>query len=244
VTGLPGGGPVRVGIPIADLTAGNYTTLAILIALLEREASGEGQWVHTSLLEAMIAMLDFQAARWLVAGDVPPQAGNNHPTSIPTGVFKTKDGHMNIAAAGDIMWDRLCEVLDAPDMHDHPDYATGAARSANRNAVNAEIEKYTLQKTSAEWIEEMTAAGVPCGPIYSIDEMFSDPQVQHIGIVHPVHHKELGDLNLVGQAINLSRYAPRTGMPTPDSGEHTDEVLGEIGFDADTIAGLRDRGIV
>jgi len=244
ITGLPGQGPVRVGIPIADLTAGNYTTIAILIALLEREASGEGQWVHTSLLEAMIAMLDFQAARWLVAGDVAPQAGNNHPTSIPTGVFKTKDGHMNIAAAGDIMWDRLCEVLDAPDMHDHPDYATGAARSANRNAVNAEIEKYTLQKTSAEWIEEMTAAGVPCGPIYSIDEMFSDPQVQHIGIVHPVHHKELGDLNLVGQAINLSRYAPRTGMPTPDSGEHTDEVLGEIGFDADTIAGLRDRGIV
>ena len=244
VTGLPGGGPVRVGIPIADLTAGNYTSIAILIALLEREASGEGQWVHTSLLESMIAMLDFQAARWLVAGEVPPQAGNNHPTSIPTGVFKTKDGHMNIAAAGDIMWDRLCEVLDAPDMHDHPDYATGAARSANRNAVNAEIEKYTVQKTSAEWIEEMTAAGVPCGPIYAINEVFADPQVQHVGIVHPVHHSTLGDLNLVGQAINLSRYEPRTGMATPDSGEHTDEVLSGIGFDAAEIQGLRDRGIV
>lgn len=244
ITGLPGQGPVRVGIPIADLSAGNYTTIAILIALLEREASGEGQWVHTSLLEAMIAMLDFQGARWLVAGEVAPQAGNNHPTSIPTGVFKTRDGHMNIAAAGDIMWDRLCDVLDAPDIRDHPDYATGAARSDNRNAVNTEIEKYTVQKTSAEWIEEMTEAGVPCGPIYSIDEMFADPQVEHVNMEHPVHHADLGEMKLLGQAINLSRYQPRTGMPTPNSGEHTEEVLEGIGFDAAAIEDLRQRGII
>ncbi len=244
ITGLPGQGPVRVGIPIADLSAGNYTTIAILIALLEREASGEGQWVHTSLLEAMIAMLDFQGARWLVAGEVAPQAGNNHPTSIPTGVFKTRDGHMNIAAAGDIMWDRLCDVLDAPDIRDHPDYATGAARSDNRNAVNTEIEKYTVQKTSAEWIEEMTEAGVPCGPIYSIDEMFADPQVEHVNMKHPVHHADLGEMKLLGQAINLSRYQPRTGMPTPNSGEHTEEVLEGIGFDAAAIEDLRQRGII
>ncbi len=244
ITGLPGQGPVRVGIPIADLTAGNYPTIAILIALLERETSGEGQWVHTSLLEAMIAMLDFQGARWLVAGEVAPQAGNNHPTSIPTGVFKTKDGHMNIAAAGDIMWDRLCDVLDAPDIHDHPDYATGAARSDNRNAVNIDIEKYTVQKTSAEWIEEMTEAGVPCGPIYSIDEMFADPQVEHVNMKHPVHHADLGEMKLLGQAINLSRYQPRTGMPTPNSGEHTEEVLEGIGFDAAAIEDLRQRGII
>ena len=244
ITGLPGQGPVRVGIPIADLTAGNYTTIAILIALLEREASGEGQWVHTSLLEAMIAMLDFQGARWLVAGEVAPQAGNNHPTSIPTGVFKTRDGHMNIAAAGDIMWDRLCDVLDAPDIRDHPDYATGAARSDNRNSVNTEIEKYTVQKTSAEWIEEMTEAGVPCGPIYSIDEMFADPQVEHVNMKHPVHHADLGEMKLLGQAINLSRYQPRTGMPTPNSGEHTEEVLEGIGFDAAAIEDLRQRGII
>ena len=244
ITGLPGQGPVRVGIPIADLTAGNYTTIAILIALLERETSGEGQWVHTSLLEAMIAMLDFQGARWLVAGEVAPQAGNNHPTSIPTGVFKTRDGHMNIAAAGDIMWDRLCDVLDAPDIHDHPDYATGAARSDNRNAVNIDIEKYTVQKTSAEWIEEMTEAGVPCGPIYSIDEMFADPQVEHVNMKHPVHHADLGEMKLLGQAINLSRYQPRTGMPTPNSGEHTEEVLEGIGFDAAAIEDLRQRGVI
>ena len=244
ITGLPGQGPVRVGIPIADLSAGNYTTIAILIALLEREVSGEGQWVHTSLLEAMIAMLDFQAARWLVAGEEPPQAGNNHPTSIPTGVFKTKDGHINIAAAGDVMWDRLCEVLNAPDMHDNPDYATGQTRSENRNAVNAEIEKYTTQKTSAQWIDVMTEAGVPCGPIYSINEMFADPQVTHVDMKHPVHHAELGSMNLLGQAINFSRYQPRTGLPTPSTGEHTDEVLKGIGFDASAIKNLRERGIV
>ncbi|MAH85041.1 MAG: formyl-CoA transferase [Rhodospirillaceae bacterium TMED8] len=244
VTGLPGQGPVRVGIPIADLTAGNYTTIAILIGLLEREVSGEGQWVHTSLLEAMIAMLDFQAARWLIAGDVAPQAGNNHPTSIPTGVFKTKDGHINIAAAGDVMWDRLCDVLDAPDMHDHPNYATGRARSENRNSVNAQIEEYTVTKSSAEWIDVMTEAGVPCGPIYSIDEVFSDPQVEHVNMQHPVRHPVLGEMNLVGQAINFSRYKPKTGMPTPESGEHTDDILSELKFDADAIADLRARGII
>ena len=244
ITGLPGQGPVRVGIPIADLSAGNYTTIAILIALLEREVSGEGQWVHTSLLEAMIAMLDFQAARWLVAGEEPPQAGNNHPTSIPTGVFRTKDGHMNIAAAGDIMWDRLCDVLNAPDMRDNPDYATGQTRSENRNAVNAEIEKYTKQRTSAQWIDVMTEAGVPCGPIYSIKEMFADPQVAQLDMRHPVHHAELGRMNLLGQAINFSRYQPRTGLPTPSTGEHTDEVLREIGFDVSAIKSLRERGIV
>ncbi|MBT6093784.1 MAG: CoA transferase [Rhodospirillaceae bacterium] len=244
ITGQPGQGPMRVGIPIADLSSGNYATIAILIALLEREASGEGQWVHTSLLEAMIAMLDFQAARSLVAGDVPQQAGNDHPTSIPTGVFKTKDGHMNIAAAGDVMWDRLCEVLDAPDMHDHPDFCNGAQRSINRNGVNAAIETYTIDKTSGEWIEIMTEAGVPCGPIYDIGEMFADPQVEHIGIKHPVEHPELGAMNLVGQAINMNRYQPRTGMPTPDTGQHTDEVLSAIGFDAAAINDLKSRGIV
>ena len=151
---------------------------------------------------------------------------------------------MNIAAAGDIMWDRLCDVLNAPDMHDNPDYATGQTRSENRNAVNAEIENYTKQRTSAEWIDLMTEAGVPCGPIYSINEMFADPQVAHVDMRQPVHHPELGSVNLLGQAINFSRYQPRTGMPTPSTGQHTDEVLKGIGFDASAIKDLRERGIV
>ena len=244
ITGLPGQGPVRVGIPIADLSAGNYTTIGILISLLEREQSGEGQWVHTSLLESMISMLDFQAARWTVSGEVAPQAGNNHPTTIPTGVFKTKDGHINIASAGDIIWGRLCDVLGDPDMASNPDFDNGEKRSENRIAVNASIEAQTQKRTSAEWIKALEEAGVPCGPIYNIDEVFADPQVQHVGMTHPVSHDELGVMDLIGQPINMSRYDPRTGMPTPDSGQHTDEILAEYGYDADHISKLRAEGVI
>lgn len=244
ITGLPGQGPVRVGIPVADLTSGIFCALGILIALLEREETGEGQWVQSSLLQSQIAMLDFQAARWLVSQEVAQQAGNNHPTSIPTGVFKTSDGHINIAAAGDNMWVRLCDVLKTPEMRDNPDFATGEARSLNRNAVNSAIEAITLTKTSAEWIEELSGAGVPCGPIYSIDQMFSDPQVQHLGMEHPVEHPELGTLNLVGQAIHLSKHQSRKGVPTPERGQHTSEVLGELGLGAAEIDGLREQGVI
>ena len=244
ITGLPGQGPVRVGIPIADLSAGNYTTIGILISLLEREQSGEGQWVHTSLLESMISMLDFQAARWTVSGEVAPQAGNNHPTTIPTGVFKTKDGHINIASAGDIIWGRLCDVLGDPDMASNPDFDNGEKRSENRVAVNASIETQTQKRTSAEWIKALEEAGVPCGPIYNIDEVFADPQVQHVGMTHPVSHDELGKINLIGQPINMSRYDPRTGTPTPNSGQHTDEILAEYGYDADHISKLRAEGVI
>ena len=244
ITGLPGQGPVRVGIPIADLSAGNYTTIGILISLLEREQSGEGQWVHTSLLESMISMLDFQAARWTVSGEVAPQAGNNHPTTIPTGVFKTKDGHINIASAGDIIWGRLCDVLGDPDMASNPDFDNGEKRSENRVAVNASIETQTQKRTSAEWITALEEAGVPCGPIYNIDEVFADPQVQHVGMTHPVSHDELGNINLIGQPINMSRYDPRTGTPTPNSGQHTDEILAEYGYDANHISQLRAEGVI
>jgi len=244
ITGLPGQGPVRVGIPIADLTAGMYAAIGILIALLEREQSGEGQWITTSLLQAQIAMLDFQAARWTVAGEVAPQAGNNHPTSIPTGVFKTSDGHINIATTGVAMWDRLCEALEAPGIHENPGYATGELRSDNRDALNAEIEAVTVTKTSADWIDILEAAGVPCGPIYQIDQMFADPQVQHVNMEHPVEHPDLGPMNLVGQAVRMNRYEPKTGMATPDRGQHTEEVLTAAGYSEDEIAALRDGGVI
>ena len=244
ITGLPGQGPVRAGIPIADLTAGLYAALGTLMALLEREKTGHGQWVQSSLLSSQIAMLDFQAARWLMKGEVAPQAGNNHPTSIPTGVFKTADGHINIAAAGDIIWERLCKVLDVPDMAENPDFASGADRSENRDAVNAGIEKRTVGKTSAEWIDLLNEAGIPCGPIYFIDQVFDDEQVKHIGMKHLVEHPELGKFNVLGQAITMSRHKPRTGVATPMRGQHTDEVLTEFGFGAEEIADLRNREVI
>src|SRR5512135_1491610 len=205
ITGAPGGGPMRVGIPIADLTAGLFCALGILTALLEREVSGEGQWVSTSLLQAQIFMLDFQAARYLTEGQVAKQAGNNHPTSIPTGVFKTKDGHINIAATGQVIWERVCTSIEAPELVKHPDYATGAVRSKNRDALNAEIEKRTVNKTSAEWIEIFNKTGVPCGPIYSIDQMFADPQVKHLGMAQESARSDGSLLGRVGQPFKLAR---------------------------------------
>ncbi|HVC54314.1 MAG TPA: CoA transferase [Stellaceae bacterium] len=244
ITGLPGQGPVRVGIPIADLSAGIFTAMGILVALLEREVSGEGQWVESSLLAAQIAMLDFQAARWLIAQEVPEQAGNDHPTSIPTGVFKTRDGHINIASAGDEIFGRLCRALDRPALAEHADYRTGRLRSQHRQALNAAIEAVTQQRDSAEWIERFNEAGVPAGPIYSIDQVFADPQVRHLGIAQPVEHATLGRLELVGQAVSLSRTPSRLATASPEPGEHTDAILGELGYSAGDIAGLRERGVV
>jgi crotonobetainyl-CoA:carnitine CoA-transferase CaiB-like acyl-CoA transferase len=244
ITGLPGQGPVRVGIPVADPTAGIFTTMGVLIALLEREVSGEGQWVESSLLAAQIAMLDFQGARWTMAQEVPEQAGNDHPTSIPTGVFKTKDGYINIASAGDEIFGRLCKALGTPDLADNPDYETGRARSDNRKALNAAIEAVTKERTSADWIERLNQAGVPSGPIYKMDEVFADPQVKHLGIAQTVHHKKLGDIDLIGQAVTLSRTPSSLVTASPDAGEHTDAILAEFGYSAGDIAGLREKGVV
>ena len=244
ITGLPGQGPVRVGIAVADLTAGIFCAMGILIALLEREQSGEGQWVQSSLLAAQIAMLDFQAARWLLAGEVPEQAGNNHPTSIPTGVFATADGHINIAASGGELFGRLCEALDAKHLAKHPDYANGRARLKHRDQLNAALEELTRTRTSAEWIERLNAAGVPCGPIYTIDQVFADPQVRHLGIARPLEHPSRGHQELVGQAVDLSRTPWALRNATPEKGQHTDAVLTALGYDAAAIDDLRKRGII
>src|SRR6187200_2865332 len=190
ITGLPGQGPVRVGIPIADLSAGLFCALGILVALLEREQSGEGQWVQSSLLQAQIFMLDFQAARWLQMHEVAKQAGNNHPTSIPTGVFKTSDGYINIATTGGRIWERCAQAIGAPELVTNPDYATAPARSKNRDALNATIGKLTEKKSTETWVRELNEAGVPCGPIYSIDQMFDDAQVKHLGIAQHVPNDE------------------------------------------------------
>jgi crotonobetainyl-CoA:carnitine CoA-transferase CaiB-like acyl-CoA transferase len=238
ITGLPGQGPVRVGIPIADLCAGLFCALGIMVALLEREKSKKGQHITTSLLQAQIFMLDFQAARWLVKGEVPKQAGNNHPTSIPTGVFKTSDGHINIASTGQKIWERFCHALNAPEMIERPEYATSAARSKNRDALNAEIDKHTVKRTSADWVERLNEAGVPSGPIYSIDQMFGDPQVEHLKMAQPVKKKGK-EMKLVGQAVSLSRTPSKLVVWPPELGEQTDQVLKEFGFRAGEIAALR-----
>jgi crotonobetainyl-CoA:carnitine CoA-transferase CaiB-like acyl-CoA transferase len=238
VTGLPGQGPVRVGIPIADLSAGLLTALGIMVALLEREKSKKGQQVTSSLLQAQIFMLDFQAARYLVQGEVAKQAGNNHPTSAPTGVYKTDDGYINIATAGQTIWKRFCEVLGAPELAKNPDYIDGATRSKNRVPLDAEINKRLVGKTSSEWVEIMNEAGVPCGPIYNIDQMFDDPQVKHLGIAQSVTKKDKSKMQLVAQPVTLSRTPSRLVARPPELGEHTNAILKELGFSKRDIAAL------
>jgi crotonobetainyl-CoA:carnitine CoA-transferase CaiB-like acyl-CoA transferase len=244
ITGLPGQGPVRVGIPVADLGAGIFAATGILVALLEREVSGEGQWVRSSLLQAQIQLLDFQAARWLIGHEVPGQAGNDHPTSIPTGVFPTSDGHINIAAAGTHIYKRFCEAIGAPQLIDHPDYATDKLRSTNRAGMNKAIGEITKHKSSREWIDILNKAGVPTGPIYNMDEVFADEQVKHLKMAAPVHHPKLGDIEVVNQAVELSRTPSGVRYPTPEKGEHTDAVLGELGYDAACIADLRKQKVI
>src|SRR5215467_4594931 len=232
ITGLPGQGPVRVGIPIADLTAGIFLAQGILAALIERERSGRGQWVHTSLLQAMVTMLDFQAARWLIGGEIPPQAGNDHPTGIPTGVFKTKDGHINIAAAGQHMYRRLCEALGVEGLIEDARFRTAAARSKNRAALAVELERAMAHRTSAEWVDLLNTKGVPSGPILDVKEVFDNEQVRHLEMAVPVKHAELGELRLQAPPATLSRTPATVRGPAPDAGEHTDEILGELGFSA------------
>jgi crotonobetainyl-CoA:carnitine CoA-transferase CaiB-like acyl-CoA transferase len=244
ITGAPGEGPMRVGIPVADLTAGLSCAMGILTALLEREVSGEGQWVQTSLLQAQIFMLDFQAARWLMEKDVAKQAGNNHPTSIPTGVFKTSDGYINIATTGGRIWERFCQTLGAPEFLSNPDYATAPARSKNRDALNAEIGKLTELKSTDDWVTEFNAAGVPCGPIYAIDQMFEDPQVKHLGMAQKVPNDEGRDITLVSQPFKLSRTPSTMAARPPEFGEQTEEILSEFGFAEDEIAELRKHKVV
>ncbi len=243
ITGLPGQGPVRVGIPIADLTSGLLLAQGILMALFQRERTGKGQWVHTSLLEAQIFMLDFQAARWLMKEDVPQQAGNNHPTGVPTGVFPTSDGHINIAASGDGLWARCCKALGAPQLLET--YPKSAMRAKNRDPINAAMSEITKTNTSAHWIAKMNEAGVPCGPINSIDKTFAEPQVKHVGIARKVKHAELGEFQVVGQPINMSSTPqPETLRQTPNSGAHSDEILGGLGYDQAAVDALRERGVV
>ena len=244
VTGHPGQGPVRAGTAIADLSAGLFCALGIMTALLERETSGRGQWVQTNLLQSQIALLDFQAARYLQQGMVPPQVGNDHPTSMPTSAYPTSDGHLNIAATGDGIWRRLCGALGRPELCEQPEFAREIDRAKNRRELNAAIAAITATKTTAEWVELLNAAGVPSGPIYSLDQVFADPQVRHLEAAAQVTHPTLGPIEVVNQAVKLSRTPAALAEAAPDRGAHTEEVLRELGFDDAAIERFRANKVI
>ena len=237
ITGLPGQGPVRVGIPVADLTAGIFLAQGILVALLERERSGKGQWVHTSLLQAMVTMLDFQAARWLIAGEIPPQAGNDHPTAIPTGVFRTADGHINIAASGQNMFRRLCEALGTEPLLDDPRFKTAPDRSKNRKAPRAGagegLRDEDERGVGGAAQRQGRALGAHPRRQAGLRER-ADPPPRHGGAGK---HPALGEIRVQAPPVTLSRTPGSVRTHSPDTGEHTDEVLGRAG-----LLGGGDRG--
>lgn len=244
ITGAPGEGPMRVGIPVADLTAGLFCAMGIQTALLERQKSGVGQWVNTSLLQAQIFMLDFQAARWLSEKQIAGQAGNNHPTSVPTGVFKTLDGSINLAVAGETIWKRFAEAIDKEQWLQMEEFKDAKSRLKNRDHLNQLIEEVTITKTSNEWVEMLEKVGVPCGPINSIDKVFDDPQVKHLSIAQEIETIPFGDTKLVGQPFNLSRSSSSMKRRPPEKGEHNEDVFGDLGFSAEELDDLKEKNII
>jgi crotonobetainyl-CoA:carnitine CoA-transferase CaiB-like acyl-CoA transferase len=244
VTGLPGQGPVRAGIAVSDSSAGIYAALGAMTALLEREVTGEGKWVRTSLLQSLIALSDFQAARWLTEGEIPEQAGNSHPTYAPMGLFPTADGNVNICATGEAMLVGFCRAANAQWLLADPRFENEAARSANADALTDEMAAITRARSSDEWIEMLNAAGVPCGPVYRMDQVFADPQVTHLGIPQPVDHPRLGRLNLVGQPLDIGDSVSTPRSAAPEFGADTDAVLTELGLEPAEIAELRALRVI
>ena len=244
ITGHPGQGPVRAGVAISDVSAGNLLAFGIMMALYERERTGVGRWVHTSLLEAQVHMLDFQAARWLMDKEVAGQAGNDHPTGIPMGTFPASDGYINLAASSDKLWKNFCDALGKPEWKTKEEWKSGGRRSRDRAALNAAIGEVTKTKPSTYWMEKLEAAEVPCGPIYSIDQMFADPQVKHLGLAAPVKHPQRGATELVASPLTLSDVPKDIRYAAPAAGENTDEILHSVGYSAADIASMREKGVI
>jgi crotonobetainyl-CoA:carnitine CoA-transferase CaiB-like acyl-CoA transferase len=239
VTGIPGQGPVRVGVAVTDIMAGAFLAQGILIALLDREVSGQGRWVQTSLIEAGLTLLDFQATRWTMDKKIPPQEGNNHPTNTPMGCFPTADGHLNVAATSNKNFQIFCKLIDRQDMAADPRFASTALRRQNKQAMNEIIAAALQARTTGEWFELLVAAGLPCGPVYNIKQAFADPQVEALRIRRPVTHPRLGELDLVAQPCEITGFDREIRTATPDLGEHTNEILSSLGYSAEEIEKLK-----
>lgn len=246
ITGEPGRGPMRAGIAVSDTAAGMFLGQGILLALLHREHTGEGQWVHTSLLESMLSKLDFQGSRYTMSGEVPTQQGNFHPTAVPMGVFETQDGLVNLAASTQKMWAALCDALQAEDLAQDPDYADVRSRVRHRERLNVDVNTLTRRFATADLVERLNAVGVPCGPIHDIGQAFEDPQTRHLRMTRPAPHPALGQVNLVRSPINLSGFAHPEAFhhAGPDAGEHTQEILREFGLGDGLISELEAQGVI
>lgn len=244
VTGHAESGPMRAGLAVADMSAGLYAALGILTALLEREVSGQGQWVHSSLLHSQIAMMDFQGARYLNDQDVPVQVGNNHPTSSPMGLFEASDGMFNLGASGEGNWVRLCKLIARPDWLSDPEFANETLRVQHRERLNAELAKIFKSKTVVQWVDALNEVGVPTGPVYTVPQMFEDVQVKHLGVTTSLMTNFGKEMHYITQPVTLERTPSKVVAPAPEWGEHTDEVLAEAGYNAQEIRQFHEDAVV
>lgn len=246
VTGAVDGPPMRVGVAISDTTAGMFLGQGILLALLHRQATGRGQWVHTSLLEGMLNKLDFQGARYTMSGEVPAREGNSHPTLAPMGTFRAADGWVNIAASSPHMWRQLCTALGAQALLADPRFADAAGRYTHRRELEGELEAFTQRMSCADLVQRLNPVGVPCGPVVDIGQAFEDPQARHLRMTRPAPHLTLGALNLVRSPINLSAcpHPEAFACAAPDPGQHSAELLRELGYADDEIATMTTEGVI
>jgi crotonobetainyl-CoA:carnitine CoA-transferase CaiB-like acyl-CoA transferase len=244
VTGFEGGDPVRAGIPIADLLTGLYGAYGVLAALRARDHTGCGQMVNTSLLEAMVGTMGFQAVRYLNGGGVPPPAGNHHPINAPYGVFKAKDGYLTIGATGAKRWRQFCHLLGTEEWLDDPRFQTNGDRFANRFVLQELINEKLQARTVDEWEQFLNEAGIPAGPVYTMDSALNHPQTRHREMVVERPHPVLGTVSLLGLPVKFSETPAGVDRIPPELGEHTDEILDEIGLDAEQMRHLREQGIL
>lgn len=244
ITGFKDSGPVRAGIAVSDSSTGLYAALGVLTALLEREVSGRGQWVHTSLLHAQIAMLDFQAARYLVDGDVPTQEGNDHPTSAPMGLFQCADGAVNIGVSGEGQWREFCEAIERLDWLERPEFRLNADRVRNRTEINATVQTLFGTQPVSHWVELLNRSNIPCGPVYTVPEMFEDEQVRHLGVAAPVVRADGSTIQVISQPVTLERTPATLQSSAPRIGEHSSEILREVGYSDEEIGALEAEGVI